>query len=102
MTWTRDGEEVVPDDTHLIVSEGTMHTLTISKAQLTDEADYAVTAGDAKTSATLWVEGRCTHPESSHSLHSPHPWCGRLEMWDSSLTPLNIHLSHKDINTLKL
>lgn len=58
VTWLKEGKPISPSDMYQITSEGLVHKLVISKADLNDEGDYKVVAGPAQTTASLLVDGK--------------------------------------------
>lgn len=58
VTWYKDGKPVTPADNCQISSEGLVHKLLISRAQLSDEADYKIVAGPVSSTAELLVDGK--------------------------------------------
>ena len=57
VTWSKDGKPLTDSDQYRLVSAGNVHKLVIAKATLDDEADYTVTAGSVKSTASLLVDG---------------------------------------------
>lgn len=57
--WFKDNVEIFPMEERQQKTEGTIHTLTIPKATLEDEAEYTVWIGGKKSKALLLVEGWC-------------------------------------------
>ena len=55
--WFKDKVEIFPTEDCLLKVEGTVHTLTIPKATLEDEAEYLIWIGGKKSAALLLVEG---------------------------------------------
>lgn len=56
--WLRHGFEISPNDKRFeAISEGLTMKLIIKDARLDDHGQYTCVAGDAKTSAILFVEG---------------------------------------------
>uniref|UniRef100_A0A7N4PFA3 non-specific serine/threonine protein kinase n=1 Tax=Sarcophilus harrisii TaxID=9305 RepID=A0A7N4PFA3_SARHA len=56
--WLKDGVVLRAGKTLGIVSQGTKRSLVIHKCEFGDQGTYVCDAGDAKTSATLQVQGR--------------------------------------------
>lgn len=56
--WLRNQEEVVAGGRVAITTEGTCHTLTISKCSLEDMGEVTFTAGDCRTSTQFFVSGK--------------------------------------------
>ena len=57
LTWTKDGATIAKAERCDIVIEGTVHSLHIKEALLTDEGEYRVTVGVSVSRAQLTVEG---------------------------------------------
>jgi titin len=55
--WLKNGKAIKASEHYEMISEGTTHTLLIKDAVLDDEAEYTVVIGDAKSTATVFVEG---------------------------------------------
>ncbi|XP_077923838.1 obscurin-like [Halichoerus grypus] len=64
--WLRNQEEVVAGGRVAITTEGTCHTLTISKCSLEDMGEVTFTAGDCRTSTQFFVSAPRKPP-----LHAP-------------------------------
>lgn len=61
VTWYRDGKPIEEGKDYEITSSGLVHKLTIHKTKLVDEVDFSVSAGPAKSTAPLTVEGKCNY-----------------------------------------
>ena len=57
LTWTKDGAEIAKSERCDIEIEGTVHSLHIMEALLSDEGEYRVTVGVSVSRAKLTVEG---------------------------------------------
>lgn len=58
VTWYKDGVPIALEDTHYqITSEGTTHTLTVTSAELDDEAEYSLSVDKRKTQTQVIVQG---------------------------------------------
>ena len=55
--WFKDKVEIFPTEDCQLKVEGTVHSLTIPKTTLEDEAEYMIWIGGKKSSALLLVEG---------------------------------------------
>lgn len=55
--WQRNGQDVTPTDHIQITADGCTHTLSISSANLEDEAVYKCIVGDKKSSGRVTVKG---------------------------------------------
>lgn len=56
--WLRNQEEVVAGGRVAITTEGTCHTLTISKCSLEDMGEVTFMAGDCRTTTQFFVSGK--------------------------------------------
>ena len=56
--WFKDNVEIFPTDDCQLKVDGTVHTLTIPKTTLEDEAQYTVWIGGKKSTALMLVEGK--------------------------------------------
>lgn len=56
--WFKDKTEIFPTEECQLKVEGTVHTLTIPRATLEDEAEYTICIGDKTSTALLLVEGK--------------------------------------------
>lgn len=66
VTWYKDGKPIHDSDQYQLTSTGMVHRLTIADAKIEDEADYSVTAGHLKSTASLLVDG--VYPRSSYQV----------------------------------
>ena len=57
-TWLVNGTEIVPDNKHVIVVDGSTHRLILPGVCPDQSAEYTCTIGDVSTSAKLDIEGR--------------------------------------------
>ena len=57
VTWTKAGEVVKTDKHVKITSAGVLHTLSIEKTTLQDEAEYTLSVGQLSTRAEILVDG---------------------------------------------
>lgn len=74
--WLRNQEEVMAGGRVAITTEGTCHTLTISKCSLEDMGEVTFMAGDCRTTTQFFVSGK--GPGSA-------PWM------DRALPPSSVH-----------
>ena len=58
--WTKNGKEVVPGGRTEIRVDGTKHVLTITGADLSDQAQYKVAFADISSAAEVTVAGALT------------------------------------------
>lgn len=63
--WTRAGEPVKPSENVKITAAGVLHTLSIEKTTLEDEAEYSLSVGELTTRAELLVDGESSRVMSS-------------------------------------
>lgn len=59
--WTREGVIVTPTENVKLTCEGVIHSLTIEKTTLDDEAVYALSVGELSTKAEILVDGKLCH-----------------------------------------
>lgn len=57
VTWYKDGQPITESDTVKLTNEGPVQKLTIVGASLADKAEYTISAGPAKSTASLVVQG---------------------------------------------
>lgn len=55
--WLKDGVAFKPDENAEVTVEGTVHRLTLKKANVADAGAFTVKIPDAETSAKLTVQG---------------------------------------------
>lgn len=73
--WTKEGETIVPTENVKVTCAGMIHTLTIEKTTLDDEAEYALAVGELTTKAEILVDGEsdlkiiCTFAAYSSASH---------------------------------
>ena len=57
VSWMKNGEDLKENEQCHITSEGSEHSMTISKVKLEDAAEYTVKCGNLESKATLHVKG---------------------------------------------
>ena len=56
-TWFKNGVEIIPDNKHEVVVDGSTHRLILPGVSPDQSAEYTCRIGDVSTSAKLDVEG---------------------------------------------
>ena len=72
LTWTKDGAEIAKSERCDIEIEGTVHSLHIMEALLSDEGEYRVTVGVSVSRAKLTVEGTSRHCRRQRVARQAH------------------------------
>lgn len=57
VTWLKNGKNITPDEKHVILDDGCVHTLIINNTDMSDVAEYTVVIGDKTSSAKLHLDG---------------------------------------------
>lgn len=72
-TWYKNGVKVTASETITLTSDGNNHSLTIDRAQLTDQAEYTVKVDGKSSKAEVKVIGKsCLYSRQSSSRHHHH------------------------------
>jgi hypothetical protein len=57
--WLKNGVEIIPDDKHEVIVDGTTHRLILPDVSPDESDQYTCKIGVASTDAKLDVEGEC-------------------------------------------
>ena len=67
-TWFKDGSKLSPSDRVTITAQDKQHTLSISRVDVDDEAEYSIKVEDLSSKCTVLVEGGCLRISYQNSL----------------------------------